>query len=94
VHLGRNGLVHFRVFFFAFGTASCLILFFLMRKQQENRMILPLSTSSMHASAFLMPERPIAEFWPFCLNGIELRSSVIDRLKKGDPTPTCIPARH
>jgi hypothetical protein len=44
-----------------------------MRKQQENRMVLPLNTSSMHASAFLMPERPIAELKPFGLNGIELR---------------------
>jgi hypothetical protein len=74
-HFGRNGLVHFRVFF-AFGTVSCLILLFTMRKQQENRMIFPLNTSSMHASAFSVPERPIAEFWPFCLNGIELRSCV------------------
>jgi hypothetical protein len=61
VHFGRNGLVHFRVFF-ALGTVSCLILLFLMRKQQENRMILTLNASSMHASAFLVPERPMAEF--------------------------------
>jgi hypothetical protein len=37
-------------------------------------MILPLNTSSMHASAFLVPERPLAELGPFCLNDIELRS--------------------
>jgi hypothetical protein len=44
-------------FFFAFGTVSCLILLFSMRKQQENRMIVPLNTSSMHASAFLVLEK-------------------------------------
>jgi hypothetical protein len=51
MHFGRNGLVHFSS-----------VLLFSMQKQQENRMVLPLNTSSMHPSAFLMPERPIAEF--------------------------------
>jgi hypothetical protein len=37
-------------------------------------MILPLNTSSIHASAFLVPESFIAEFQPCCLNGIELPS--------------------
>jgi hypothetical protein len=39
-------------------------------------MILPLSTSIIHARAFMVPERPIAEFKPLCLNGSELRSYV------------------
>jgi hypothetical protein len=30
----------------------------------------------MHASAFLVPERPIAEIQPFCLNSTELRSFI------------------
>jgi hypothetical protein len=47
-----------------------------MQKLQENRMILPLNTSSMHASAFVVPEMPIAELKPFCLNDIELRYDV------------------
>jgi hypothetical protein len=37
-------------------------------------MVLPLNISRIHASALLMPEKPIAELRPFCLNGIELRS--------------------
>jgi hypothetical protein len=41
-------------------TAS-LILLFSIRKQQENRMILPMNAARMHASAFLVPERPIAK---------------------------------
>jgi hypothetical protein len=59
---GRNGIfAHFRVFF-AFRAVSFLILLFKMRKQQENRIQLPLNTSNIHVSAFLVPERPIAEF--------------------------------
>jgi hypothetical protein len=48
VHLGRNGLAHFRIFF-RFWDGFLSILLFSMRKQQENRMILPLKTSSITA---------------------------------------------
>jgi hypothetical protein len=50
----------------------------------------------MHASEFLVPERPIAEFQPFCLNGIELRSLTIfheelaQRIKKDVLQSACI----
>jgi hypothetical protein len=44
-----------------------------MRKQLRNRMILPLSTSCMHASAFLVPEGSIAKFQPLFFNGIQVR---------------------
>jgi hypothetical protein len=47
-------------FLFAFETFSCLILLFI--KTTKKRMILPLHKLSMHASEFLVPERPIAEF--------------------------------
>jgi hypothetical protein len=43
-YFGRNGLVQFtfsRVFFFAYGTVSCLILPFSMQKQQKKRILLP-----------------------------------------------------
>jgi ABC-type transport system involved in cytochrome c biogenesis permease subunit len=49
-------------FFSACGAVSCLILLFSMRKQQDYPMVLPLNALSMHASAFLMRERHIAEF--------------------------------
>jgi hypothetical protein len=56
-------LLSFAFFFFRFweGFLSDFA-FFSMRKQQKNRVILPLINSSMHASDFLVPERPIARF--------------------------------
>jgi hypothetical protein len=60
-HLGRNRLARFR-FFYCFWDGFLSDFAFFDAKTTGNRMILPLNTSSMHASAFLVPERPIAEF--------------------------------
>jgi hypothetical protein len=54
VHFGRNGLAHFRVFF-RFWDGFLSDFPFFDAKTTGNRMVLPLNTSSMHASAFLMP---------------------------------------
>jgi hypothetical protein len=51
-------------FFFAFEIVSWLILLFTMQKQQENRMILPLSTSRLHASVLLVHEKGTAHAVP------------------------------
>jgi hypothetical protein len=47
----------------------------------------------MHASAFLVPGRPIAEFKHFCLNGIELRSRVYTQMPEDGFDPSTFSLR-
>jgi hypothetical protein len=55
-----NGLAHFRVFF-RFWDGFLSDFAFFDAKTTGKRMQLPLSTSSMHASAFLVPETTVAK---------------------------------
>jgi hypothetical protein len=72
---GRNGLAYFRIFFrFWDGLLSDFSFFDV--KTTGITHDLQFKKSSSRASASLVPELPMAEFQPFCLNGIEVRSIV------------------
>jgi hypothetical protein len=61
VQFRRNGLVHFRVFF-RFWDGFLSVFAFSDAETRGKLHDLQLNTSSMHASAFVVLERPIAEF--------------------------------